>query len=72
MKKQVGLFVLLLLMAIFPSHEVEASTMEYTVRANLPDNQIDDRLTYFYLRMEPGKTQDLSLTVENNSNRVMN
>jgi hypothetical protein len=41
--------------------------MEYSVKANIPENQINKKLTYFDLKMGPGATQTISLTLTNNS-----
>ena len=70
MNKKISLFLLLcyLCVTMLPSYEAFATTIEYSVRAIIPDNQIDNRLTYFDLRMEPGQIQELSLTVQNSSN----
>lgn len=43
----------------------------YYVRAVLPENQIDDNLTYFDLRMEPGKAQTLEVEVVNETNETI-
>jgi hypothetical protein len=45
-----------------------AGTMEYSVKANIPDNQINKQLTYFDLKMSPGSKQTISLTLTNTSN----
>ncbi|PFJ08956.1 cell wall protein [Bacillus cereus] len=44
-----------------------AGTMNYSVKANIPENQINKKLTYFDLRMKPGAKQTISLTVQNTS-----
>lgn len=50
------------------SHDmVFAGTMNYSVKANIPENQINKNLTYFDLKMSPGSTQTISLTVKNGS-----
>ncbi|RAP73688.1 DUF916 and DUF3324 domain-containing protein [Paenibacillus montanisoli] len=51
---------------IEPAH---ASGMDFSVRANIPDNQIDKNLSYFDLQMNPSSSQRISLTVENSSNK---
>lgn len=40
----------------------------YSVKATIPDNQINKTLTYFDLKMEPNQKQELILTVTNSSN----
>lgn len=39
--------------------------MAYSVKANIPENQINKSLTYFDLKMEPNQKQEISLTVNN-------
>ncbi|MBN3526618.1 DUF916 and DUF3324 domain-containing protein [Paenibacillus apiarius] len=55
-------------LGIFASNEVAvAGTMNYSVKANIPANQINKNLTYFDLKMSPGSKQTISLTVKNGS-----
>ncbi|WII37045.1 DUF916 and DUF3324 domain-containing protein [Paenibacillus thiaminolyticus] len=49
------------------SDMVFAGTMNYSVKANIPENQINKNLTYFDLKMSPGSKQTISLTVKNGS-----
>ncbi|MDM5452026.1 DUF916 and DUF3324 domain-containing protein [Peribacillus simplex] len=70
MKK--GLFILivslLIGLGIISQNETAfAGTMEYSIKANIPKNQINKKLTYFDLYMKPGAEQTISLTVKNNS-----
>ncbi|WP_052008514.1 DUF916 domain-containing protein [Listeria aquatica] len=44
-----------------------AADMNYSVRAIIPDNQVDKTKTYFDLRMKPGQKQKLTLHFENNA-----
>ncbi|WP_054025664.1 DUF916 and DUF3324 domain-containing protein [Bacillus sp. FJAT-28004] len=44
-----------------------AGSMSYSVKANIPKNQINKKLTYFDLKMSPGSKQTISLTVKNGS-----
>lgn len=62
----VGLVGLMAMPAI--SH---AETMNYTVKANIPENQIDKTKTYFDLRMAPGQEQKITLTVSNTANEEL-
>lgn len=39
--------------------------MAYSVKANIPDSQVDKKLTYFDLQLKPGQQQDISLHLEN-------
>ena len=41
--------------------------MGYSVKANLPENQIDKNKTYFDLKMDPNQKEEISLTVKNSS-----
>ncbi|MFW5438187.1 DUF916 and DUF3324 domain-containing protein [Paenibacillus apiarius] len=55
-------------LGIVASNEVAcAGTMNYSVKANIPANQINKNLTYFDLKMSPGSKQTISLTVKNGS-----
>ncbi|EUJ28483.1 hypothetical protein MFLO_12076 [Listeria floridensis FSL S10-1187] len=45
----------------------EASDMKYSVKANIPENQVDKTKTYFDLRVKPGAVQTISLTLQNNA-----
>lgn len=70
MKKCIWVFFLMLLIGmgmVSKSGVASAEAMSYSVKANIPDNQIDKNLTYFDLRMSPGETQTISLTVQNSS-----
>ncbi|MGF9853134.1 DUF916 and DUF3324 domain-containing protein [Bacillus paramobilis] len=49
---------------------VEAADMKYSIEANIPENQIDKKLTYFDLKMEPRQKQTISLTLRNYSDEV--
>lgn len=42
-------------------------SMAYSVKANIPENQINKTLTYFDLKMEPNQKQEITLTVSNSS-----
>ncbi|WP_088809375.1 MULTISPECIES: DUF916 and DUF3324 domain-containing protein [unclassified Listeria] len=56
---------------LVPSHADAASTMNFSVTAVIPDNQIDKSKTYFDLRMKPGETQALEVVVTNGLNRTI-
>lgn len=54
-----GLFILivslLIGLGIISQNETAfAGTMEYSIKANIPKNQINKKLTYFDLYMKPG------------------
>lgn len=66
----INVFILLIGLGFVTNNKVTfANTMEYSVKANIPKNQIDKKLTYFDLRMAPGSKQTISLTVKNSSNK---
>ncbi|ALS36941.1 hypothetical protein ATZ35_07140 [Enterococcus rotai] len=46
-----------------------ADTMAYSIKANIPENQIDKSKTYFDLKRTPGQKQDVSMTVSNSSKK---
>ncbi|WP_086313711.1 hypothetical protein A5821_001244 [Enterococcus sp. 7F3_DIV0205] len=62
-----SLFLLILLM-IYPV-QVHGADMEYSVSANIPENQVDKSQTYFDLRMKPEQKQDLTLNVSNSGDK---
>ncbi|PET57003.1 cell wall protein [Bacillus sp. AFS001701] len=45
-----------------------ASSMNYSVKADIPENQMNDKVSYFDLKMTPAKSQIISLTVRNEEN----
>lgn len=42
-----------------------ANEIGFGIKATIPDNQIDSQLTYFDLKLEPGTSQQLSVTLTN-------
>lgn len=68
MKKIIFIVAVLLAGAcIYPTSGEAADTMAYSVKANIPENQINKTSTYFDLKMEPNQKQEISLTVSNSS-----
>jgi len=70
MKKGLTFFLMLLITGLGLFSKVEHSysaAMDYSVKANIPENQINKNLSYFDLQMRPGSIQKVSLTVKNNS-----
>lgn len=49
----------------------DTGNIGYYVRAVLPENQIDDTLTYFDLHMAPGQSQVLEVEVVNETNEAI-
>lgn len=69
-KASIALYFMLICLVSMLSMPVSAQTVnssDFTVRAIIPDNQIDKSETYFDLLMEPGQSQTLSVDVINNS-----
>lgn len=72
-KERIGYLVAMLLsgiLFIIPS-EVSASGLGYAVKAVIPENQIDQKQTYFDLLMKPGETQKIQLEVVSSSNEEL-
>lgn len=71
MKKLLSMITVCLLgIYLFPiMGHAEDKTMAYSVKANIPENQINKTLTYFDLKMEPKQKQDITLTVMNSSDQ---
>lgn len=51
-------------------NKVFAGDMNFSVEANIPNNQIDKSQTYFDLQMKPGQEQDISITIKNSSDKA--
>lgn len=66
-----GGLLLLTLVVVASSKTVKAEGMGYSVRAIIPDNQIDTTKTYFDLMVKPGETQQLSLEVTSTSDQPL-
>ncbi|WP_317913830.1 DUF916 domain-containing protein [Carnobacterium maltaromaticum] len=66
MKKKflIVLSIIFICIISFPK-ESQADSMAYSVKADIPENQIDKAKTYFDLKMAPGQRQEISLTVSN-------
>ncbi|EOH92492.1 hypothetical protein UAW_03012 [Enterococcus haemoperoxidus ATCC BAA-382] len=60
------LFILLFLICPIQS---QAADMEYSVSADIPENQVDKSQTYFDLRMKPEQKQELTLKVSNSGDK---
>nr|WP_315528824.1 DUF916 and DUF3324 domain-containing protein [Carnobacterium maltaromaticum] len=68
MKKIISILVVCLFgLQHMPMIGEAEETMAYSVKANIPENQINKTLTYFDLKMEPSQRQELTLTVSNSS-----
>jgi len=74
MKRSFFLLLVLILIGIGINSQDDrafAATMEYSVKANLPENQLNKNLSYFDLKMSPGNKQTITITVSNTSDRKM-
>lgn len=69
-KKLITVFILVISLIILPQAS-QADSIAYSVKADIPDNQIDKAKTYFDLKMTPGQKQDISLTVHNSGDKEM-
>lgn len=49
--------------------EVEASKLNFSVETVIPDNQVDKNKTYYDLRIEPNKKQNLKMIVNNSTDK---
>lgn len=49
--------------------KANAAEMNFAVTANIPNNQIDKRQTYFNLKMKPNQKQDITVTLKNSTNK---
>lgn len=70
MKKVLTLIAIILLGSQFAPEIGQAeNSMAYSIKADIPENQIDKTLTYFDLKMEPSQNQTINLTVSNSSDQ---
>ncbi|MBC1292346.1 DUF916 and DUF3324 domain-containing protein [Listeria booriae] len=63
--------MLLIVLIFFGTGTINASAadMNYSVQAIIPENQVDKTKTYYDLKVVPGSKQELSLQVENHSDK---
>ncbi|MHC5248216.1 DUF916 and DUF3324 domain-containing protein [Enterococcus sp. LJL90] len=64
---------LVILLFILPIHQVnatEGTAVDYSIKAILPDNQKNQDLSYFDLRVEPNTTQTIEVQVNNYSDET--
>lgn len=68
-KKLIGLLIaIFILLNIFMINTSAANESYFNVRAEIPENQINQNNSYFDLLVEPGQEQTLIVTVNNTSN----
>lgn len=63
-----GIIILICIIGVL-SVSADTKSGYFYVKANLPENQIDKHLSYFDLHVKPGKTQTLSVTIFNRSDK---
>ncbi|WP_412988857.1 DUF916 domain-containing protein [Pediococcus siamensis] len=59
------LIMLTLVVGMLTLSPVSANELTFGVQANLPKNQVDQKVTYFDLQLDPGKQQTVTVTVTN-------
>lgn len=59
--------LLLFLFCSFETATASENTVDYSISANLPENQREGNSTYFDLLVTPGQEQELSVTIFNSS-----
>lgn len=70
MRKKRFITILILLVGLgFSPNVSKADTMAYSIKADIPENQIDKNKTYFDLKMTSGQKQEISLTVHNSGDK---
>ncbi|MBC1417667.1 DUF916 and DUF3324 domain-containing protein [Listeria fleischmannii] len=63
--------LLFLGLSFLPVKAEASSTMNFSVNAVIPDNQIDKSKTYFDLKMKPGETRNLEVILTNGQNHAI-
>lgn len=63
--------LLFLGLSFLPVKVEASSTMNFSVNAVIPDNQIDKSKTYFDLKMKPGETRNLEVILTNGQNHAI-
>ncbi|WP_206911331.1 hypothetical protein IGL98_001952 [Enterococcus sp. DIV0840] len=65
-KRIVTLLVLIIMIGFIPVNvSAQDGTMNFSVTAVIPENQIDKTKTYFDLKMKPGQVQELDVLMNN-------
>lgn len=72
MMKQICLLLVSLIFTLFIIKDTWADELSYSVKAEIPDNQIDQNLNYFDLLIKPEEKQDIAINITNNSNEIKN
>jgi hypothetical protein len=66
-----SLIVSAICLIFFMPVDSHAAGMAYSVKATIPENQIDKEKTYFDLLVKPGATQELELEIKNTSKETL-
>jgi hypothetical protein len=63
------IFLILLIFTFLPTVQIKAdeSIVSYSVEAVIPENQVDNGVTYFDIEMNQGQSQDLEVIIYNSS-----
>lgn len=64
-KLLLSLFAIVAAVLMVPGHAPHAEALHYSVSAQIPANQVDKNVSYFALKVTPGTTQDLGVTISN-------
>ncbi|EOJ71577.1 DUF916 and DUF3324 domain-containing protein [Enterococcus faecalis] len=68
-KVRVYFLALLIVLGITMVPTVEAAEMNFSVQAVIPENQQDKSKTYFDLKMTPNQSQDITITMKNDTSK---
>ncbi|GAB5052113.1 DUF916 and DUF3324 domain-containing protein [Pediococcus ethanolidurans] len=70
MKRKTFILILMtLVLSLLTILPVSANELTFGVQANLPKNQIDTKVTYFDLKLNPGASQIVTVTVTNGTKK---
>ena len=67
--RKICLFMFMLVCCVLLANKVSASEMSFSVKAVIPENQIDKSQSYFDLKMQPNQSQDLTVELYNNTEK---
>jgi biopolymer transport protein ExbD len=68
-RKTFILILMTLVLSILTILPVSANQLTFGVQANLPENQVDNKVTYFDLKLNPGASQTVTVTVTNGTKK---
>ena len=72
MKKKLVAFIMAFvgLLVAAPSLNTHADQLTYSVSSSLPSNQINNKVTYFVLKVKPGQKQNLTIAIQNKDTKA--